>query len=92
MKAWLSLGNEGMKIEFHGSLEGKRVRFEGDSKCGTVLADTGTDRVPVSWDAYPKYVLQASRDRLIVVESEPVGVPPEARPYSVGAMGGGRTR
>ncbi len=70
-------------------LTDKRVRKLNYSECGTVMIDSGAASVGVAWDAWPKHVISCDRDRLIVVESEPVGVPPEARPLSVGALKGG---
>lgn len=68
------------------SLKGKRVRKTGQSLCGTVLIDSGKETVGVVWDDMWKHVISCDRDILIVVESEPVGVPPEARPVSVGVL------
>ncbi len=71
------------------SLKDKRVRKRGQSLCGTVMIDNGQETVGVIWDDMWRHVISCDRDILIVVESEPVGVPPEARPLSVGALKGG---
>jgi hypothetical protein len=68
------------------SLKNKRVRKHGQSLCGTVVGDDGEETVRVIWDDMARWITRCDRDILIVVESEPVGVPEEARPYSVGAL------
>jgi hypothetical protein len=71
------------------SLKDKRVRKHGSSLCGTVVSDNGTETVRVIWDDMARWLVGCDRNILIVVESEPVGVPPEARPLSVGALKSG---
>lgn len=70
-----------------------RVRLRGSSALGTVFAVPYTFRsvlrVGVAWDAAPKWFASVAASSLVRVEHEPVGVPPEARPLSVGAMAGG---
>lgn len=46
----------------------------------------GSDKVGVMWDAAPRHIFEAARGLLVVVESEPVGVPEECRPVSYGAL------
>lgn len=67
-----------------------RVRLTGSSALGTVFANPyefgGAVKAGVIWDASPKRVLSEYAARLVLVESGSVGVPVEARPYSVGAL------
>jgi hypothetical protein len=69
---------------------GDRVRLRGSSDLGTVFAVPytfrGELRAGVSWDAAPKWFASVAVSSLILVKTEPVGVPPEARPISVGAL------
>jgi hypothetical protein len=71
------------------SLKDKRVRKHGQSLCGTVVGDDGAETVRVIWDDMARWITPCDRNILIVVESEPVGVPEEARPLSVGALKAG---
>lgn len=69
------------------NLDGKRVRLRGSGKVGTVFCvHGGVGTVGVIWDSAPHWVVTVPVSRLIVVTSEPVGVPPEARPHSVGGL------
>lgn len=73
----------------YANLTDKRVRKHGHSLCGTVMIDSGKETVGVVWDDLWRYVITCDRNILIVVEHEPVNVPPEARPLSVGALKAG---
>lgn len=72
---------------------GSRVRLRGGADLGTTLSDPyvfrGQLQVGVVWDATPRWHETATVSYLVLVTHEPVGVPVEARPYSVGAMAGG---
>lgn len=83
---YISLGPDGMRLEPAGNLLNKRVRYRYQSTCGTVVIDVGSPKVGVMWDAAPRHIMEADRELLIVVESEPVGVPEECRPVSYGAL------
>jgi hypothetical protein len=69
---------------------GTRVRLRGASGLGTVFAVPyvfrGIRRAGVTWDSAPKWLATVDVSSLILVKTEPVGVPPEARPVSVGAL------
>lgn len=73
---------------------GDRVRKSGSSECGTVISawTWDRDRALVIWDHSSKWLVSVRASDLILVSKEPVGVPEEARPISIGAMAGGRTR
>lgn len=72
---------------------GDRVRLRGSPLLGTVFAVPytfrGVERAGVVWDATPKWVSSVAPSSLVRVARDPVGVPPEARPVSVGALAGG---
>ncbi len=67
-----------------------RVRSRGGSSLGTVVAVPhdfrGERRVGVIWDHLPKWWASVALSSLVRVTREPVVVPPEARPISVGAL------
>jgi len=69
---------------------GDRVRRRGSIELGTVFATPYTFRgrlkTAVTWDSSPKWVASIDCAKLARLESELVGVPPEARPVSVGAL------
>ncbi len=67
-----------------------RVRRAGSRDVGTVVSVSHLSlHAMVAWDASPKWLVAIHVADLLVVTQEPVGVPPEARPISVGAMAGG---
>jgi hypothetical protein len=67
-----------------------RVRLRGSAALGTVFAVPyqfrGVLRVGVAWDVAPKWFASVAASSLVRVTREPVGVPLEARPLSVGAL------
>ena len=73
-------------LEHPGPLVNKRVRFRGQTTCGTVIWDFAGETVGVIWDAAPRHVFSAARAPLVIVEREPVDVPEECRPMSYGAL------